>query len=202
MFPNVPNVPGVPPVLRRPGFTPVTVALLIADAARFFGGLLGPRWGIFQDGVAVIEAESVVGVQYRQSWALANYPLEQGGFESYDKVSLPFDLRVRFASGGTEQQRAALLRSVEEIAGNTELYDVITPEKTYSDVNVVHYDYRREAIKGAGLIQIDIWCQEVRENAVSLFSDAKTPSGAGVANGGTVQTSSYDEVGFAAGSWT
>lgn len=203
MFPNVPNVPGVPPLLRAPGFSLVPLALLAIDAARFFGGLIAPTWGVFdQDGNRVISANSVVGVQYRQTWVVANYQIEQGGFESYDKVSMPFDVRVRLASGSTQAERIAFLQSIAAIAGDTELYDVVTPDAVYRDVNVVHYDYRRDALRGAGMITVDLFCQEIRETGVAAFDNTRTPSGAGVANGGTVQASTYDEAGFSVGSLT
>src|SRR5215469_5882183 len=35
-------------------------------------------------------AASFVDVEYKQDWPISDYPVEQGGFQSYDKVRLPF----------------------------------------------------------------------------------------------------------------
>lgn len=193
-FPNVPNVPGVPPLLRTVG-TVLSVALLVRDVLSFFG-LLAPRWGIFQDGMPVIEAEAVIDFGYKQTWNLSDYTVEGGGFETYNKVSTPFDARVRFASGGSDGARIALLQSIEAIASNVELYDVVTPDRVYRNCNVSHYDYRRTATNGAGMILLDVWLLEVRTSAQAAFSDTKTPSGADPTHAGIVQPKEWDGSGF------
>jgi hypothetical protein len=118
---NVPRVPGVPSVL----FAPVSglLPLLTSDAASLFAGSsLDRQWGIFLGGAPVIVADTVIGFDYRQQWALSDYPVERGGFETYDKVATPFDGRLRFAAGGSAANRAALLASLEAIAGDLNLY--------------------------------------------------------------------------------
>jgi hypothetical protein len=119
---------------------------------------------------------------------LSDYPLEKGAFESYNKVSTPFSAKIRFASGGSEQEREALLTSVATIASTLELYDLVTPEKTYSNVNVEHYEWARSSHNGVGMIQVEIWVLEIRQNAVTTFSNTQSPAAADPVNGGSVQT--------------
>lgn len=188
IFPNVPDVPGVPPVPRDPLGGLSGVALLVADAVAFLSGLLGPQWGIYRNGFPVVIAKNVVEVSIKQDYTIADYPVEGGKFESYDKVTIPFDAHVRFSAGGTILDRQALLGSVRAIAGTLDLFDVVTPEVTYTNVNVTHFDYRRQAQSGVGLISIDVWCRQVRTSAASVFSSTQSPSGSSEANGGTVQT--------------
>lgn len=187
-YPNVPNVPGVPPLPRNPLAAASSLALLVADTFGFFISSGAPQWGIFQDSVAVVAADSVVSFDFKQDWSIADYPVEQGAFETYDKVETPFGVRIRFATGGSDDRRQAFLDSIAAIAGDFELYDVVTPEVVYTSVNISHYDYHRRANQGNGLITVDVWLTEIRETAVTAFSNTKRPSGAEGQNGGTVQT--------------
>ena|ERR1039458_2521634 len=145
------------------------------------------QWGIFLGGTPVIVADTVTSIEYKQNWVLSDYPVEQGAFETYDKVQTPRDIRVRFVAGGTEENRQALLDSVAAIAGDYNFYTVVTPEAFYPSVNVMHYDYRRTAINGVGMITVDVWCEEVRVTGTSSPNQAQSASAADPINGGTVQ---------------
>src|ERR1039458_9113877 len=117
MFPDVPFALGVPTLLRAIGDIPSVINLLTSDTVSF-GSSSASQWGIFLNGAAVIQAESVVDFTYKQEWVIADYPVEQGGFVSYDKVQRPFDVRVRYSAGGDTANREALLASVAAIAGD------------------------------------------------------------------------------------
>lgn len=189
IFPNVPNVPGVPALPRDPLSAGIAVALAVVDAVSFFFGGVGQRWGIFLDGFSVVAADSVVSLDFKQQSYVSDYPVEDGAFETYDKVLTPFDVRLRFSAGGSEANRQALLDSIAAIADTIDLYDVVTPEVVYLNTNVVHYDYKRTSTNGVGLLVVDVWLVEVRVTATAAFSNTKSPSAAGQVNGGTVQTS-------------
>lgn len=189
-FVNVPFGLGVPAVLRDPANPILPIVTLLSDAqaiANLFKKPISVQWGIYRNGEAMVVADSVIGVEYKQDWDLANYPLEENSFETYDKINSPFSIRIRFTSGGTEVAREALLASVEAISSTLDLYDVVTPERTYSNLNVMHYDYSRTAVNGVGMITVDIGLQEIRSNAVADFSNTEEPSGQDPQNGGVVQ---------------
>lgn len=186
-FPNVPFVPGVPPLLRNPlAATPGLIAQT-GDLINFITGFFGPPWGLFFNGVRAIHADSVVSFDYNQNWNVANYPLEQGAFESYDKVQTPFAVKMRFASGGSQFNRQVLLTSVERVANSLDLFDAVTPERVYRNVNINHYDYKRYSNNGVGLLVVDVWCIQVRVEAQTQFTNTKSPSAAATTQGGTVQ---------------
>ena len=105
-------------------------------------------------------------VDYRQEWRIATYPIERGGFMSYNKVKSRsiFGLRSVLRQPGPAwfadpRRRAALtdpgllrLRQPAHDAAaarrgdrHADLVSVITPEAQYPFVNIIHYDYRREA---------------------------------------------------------
>src|ERR1700736_5452281 len=103
-------------------------SVLSGDGFGVFGFDAATQWGIFSNGVQVVQAESVRSFSFKQDWPISNYQAEGGGFQSFNKVQLPFEPRVEFMSGGDEATRQALLDSVAAIAGDLNLYDVVTPE--------------------------------------------------------------------------
>lgn len=187
-FPNVPNVPGVPTLLRS-GLAQAAVSLLVADAIGFLSGFFAPRWGIYLNGVRAVPADSVVSFDFKNDSRVADYPIERGGFESYDKVANPFETRLRLASGGSEIERTLMLQAVEIAQASLNLYDIVTPERTYTSANIDRYDYRRTNNSGVGMMIIDVVAVEIRERSAQAFSNTQAPSGASTVSGGTVQTS-------------
>jgi hypothetical protein len=118
---------------------------------------------------------SVVDFAYRKNWKNADYPIEKGQFVSYDKVVLPFDVRVRIAAGGSPYNRMTLLDRLEAL-DNTELFNVLTPEKVYFRCSVANIDYQRTATNGVGIIVADIWMNEIRQTATTIFSGIGAPT--------------------------
>lgn len=184
MMPNVPRAPGVPSLI---GYAADALILLAADALSALLGFGSPRWGIYLDGALALEVNSFVSFDYKQDWAISDYPVEDGGFQSYDKVQLPFDVRVRVTSGGSAAERQALIDEVTDIANSLELYDVVTPERVYSSVNVSHFDIHRTATGGVGMIVCDIWFLEIRVTSTAAFTNTQQPGDAGQQNIGNVQ---------------
>jgi hypothetical protein len=187
-FPNVPIAPGVPPLARNPAAAAVTVVAVTADViSNLLALFAGPQWGVFdQNGNPVVTADNVVSLDFKSDWTISDYPVEQGGFQSYNKVIVPFESRVRFSTGGSVVDREELLASVEAIAGGTTLYNVVTPERIYINVNVTHYDYERAAMRGGGLLSVDLWLRQVQETVVTTFTSTKNPISQGEVSVGQV----------------
>lgn len=181
----VPNVPGVPSVEFAVGDFSVT--LVAEDAAGIFAGSPAAPWGIYRSGVPVVVADNVVAFQFKKQWAISDYPVERGAFESYDKVEIPFDGGFRFTAGGSDAKRTALLTSIDAIDGDLNLYDLVTPNAVYVGGNVTRYDYQQTAQNGVGLLQVDVFMMEVRELAGAVLSSTQSPSDASAVNGGPVQ---------------
>ena len=134
-----------------------------------------PQWGIFdQNGEALIAAESVIDFDFAKEFRILDYPVEGGSFKSYNKVERPGDIRMKFACGSGDptsalSNRTEFLASIGAALTSLSLYSVVTPEATYPNYNVVHYDYRREAKNGVTLIVADIWLNEVRLPPAAQF---------------------------------
>lgn len=185
LAPVVPNVPGVPPlsfgasVAIPQQMTGDTTAALVEAGAT--------QWGIYLDGVAVIVPDSVVSLEYKKDWHISDYPIEQGSFESYNKVRMPYEARIALTKGGSEADRNAFLAQLEALAASLDLYDLVTPEVTYVNANITHLDTRRTSTNGVSLLTVYVWFQEIRMQASSAFTQTAQPAGAQQVSGGTVQ---------------
>lgn len=176
-YPNVPNLPGVPGLNRN-------TAGYVAAALTIVGELLplnlfGQKWGILnKSGAAALVPDSFVDFEYREEHKIPIYPIEQGGFQSYNKISLPFDIRVTVTcSGNGRMQKSQFLAAIDELLFGLDLVSVVTPEATYMNCNLVHVDYRRESSRGATLIIAQLWFQEVRVVQAATLPTTQ-PSGA------------------------
>lgn len=169
-----------------------TAVALVEDAVSLFTGSPAGQWGLFLGFAPVITADSVVTMEYKQEWLVEDYPVEEGSFETYNKVAVPFEVRLRFSAGGSVANRTALLDSIAAIAGTTELFDAVTPEAIYESVNITHYDYQRSSNKGVGLIAVDVWCQQVIVTVTESFENTQSPSAEDPQDQGQVSTSDPD----------
>ncbi len=183
----VPNVPGVPTLLG--GFAPTPALPALNDISNALPSSLSPSWGIFLDGAAVVTADSVISMDARQEAVVADFPLEGGTFESYDKVDRPFDVRFRFAAGGDDANRAALFASVKALlADKTNKYMFISPEDVFESVTISHFDYHRTSINGVGLPAVDVWgWQLLLGSGSTTGNDSQSVGAAPQSNNGVVQ---------------
>lgn len=215
------------------------IELLVADAEDLvLGTLFAPTWGIYYQGVAVIQPATVAsatvlgilgGVQalgslpglsalgipnlipvtasmidweYKQDWPISNYPQEQGAFQSYDKVTLPWDVRLKLAGGGATATRQAFLNTIFAISGGTPpgvplalpgsgtplpLFDIVTPELSYPSCSCTHVDFARTAERGVTLIVVDMWFQQIAVTSTNNFQNTQTPAVAGQLGTGNQQ---------------
>ena len=189
-YPNVPVAPGVPPVFRA-GQPDTGEQPRKTDGAGAANNQASsaPRWGVFDaSGASVITVDSVVRLEYLREFRISTYPVETGGFASYDKVATPADVRVLLVRGGSDDNRRAFLRDLDRLVASTQLYTVVCPEVSYANVNVVKYDYRRSSENGVTLIAAEVQLSEVRVSATQVFTNSKSPAGSDAVNSGSVQT--------------
>jgi len=186
-FPNVPALPGVPAIVRSLT-VPTSLTGLFGFAQNLLSDLFGGQWGIYDDnGAIALIPDSFVGVNFRNDERQSDYPVEQGQFESYNKVQTPYDCRVKMAIGADIVSRTAFLVQCDSMLKSTNLYTVITPEASYASASLVNYLYARSERSGATLIQVELWFQEVRNTAVTLTAETQQPDGATTVSDGQVQ---------------
>lgn len=213
-FPNVPRLPGVPQLLRSPQF-PASVAPVLSAAAAvgaLWRALFAlPKWGVFkqqtptenEDGIEtvtvvgelrpVVSADSVLDFGYRNEVDIPDFQLQDGSFANYNRVNLPYEASVRLTKGGSEEDRRKFLDQIQTIMESLELYQIITPERTYRNVNPVRFELIRRGASGAYfLTEVDLYFREIRTvtaqytNTSTTTQDARNPSAQSVDNRGTV----------------
>ena len=155
-------------------------AVLSADEP---AGLGPPAWGIFdQSGnpiiavtdAAMVEVDSVGAVEYSRDYRISDAPQEQGAFESYNKVQVPFRAILTFYVSTT---RFLFLSSIEAAVASLALYVVAVPEWSYPSANLTHYSYRRDVRGGVSLLRVDVWLEEVRIALVQAGSSGQINQG-------------------------
>ena len=142
---------------------------------------------------------TVVGFDFSVDAQLPTYPVEQGGFSSYNKVQLPFGARLQYAvSGGAIKVNQFLLKALS-LEKDTNLYTVLTPVQTLQNVNVKHVDYKQTSRAGITLLTVNVWLDEIRQTATSTTpisttgnqisaTQTRTPSAQAQTQSGVVQT--------------
>lgn len=147
-----------------------------------------------------LNPDTVLELEYRHEQRISDYPVEQGAFSSYNKVAVPYDLRVKMSWGGRNyvqdiesvlddflnqqlgtgfgqpQSRADALAALETMLGSLDLFDVVSPDFTYTNCNLVHFDYRKTAKEGAVRLIADLYFREVRETVSAVYSNGTLPN--------------------------
>lgn len=176
-FPDIPALPGVPPLAR-------SLASQVGAGINRFGALIGlpplitvalPVWGVFdENNLPVAIADSVRAFDYTSESRVSDYPQEQGAFESYNKVQLPYAAGVSLTCGGNESRRSAFLTALQFAKDSTNLYHITTPEIVYLSANIVALRYRRTDRDGATLLTVDLHIEQIRVTAAAAFGNTNT----------------------------
>ncbi len=153
---------GYPSLLNRIGRAQSKVTLLAADAVEVLSGFCGPQWGLFSNGQPVLCPDSLLAQEVRRLWQVATAPVEQGGFQSCNKVALPMEIRLRMTKGGSAAERAAFLAALDILAAGTGTYDVVAPDATYTGMTFTRTGACRNGHGGVGLLTVEAGLMEVR----------------------------------------
>ncbi len=186
-FPSIPDLPGVPAIPRSVKFPPVaTAALGLLQGMLWRIAQVQTRWGIFDSqgkplgdpkqfvGIIgrALESAGVYGagptlstgsVDYSKETKVSDFPIERGGFASYNKVESPANPQVVLCLQGSEADRRSFLDAVDTACKSTDLFSVVTPELTYINYSIERYNYARRNSKGATLLIVEITLKEVRQ---------------------------------------
>lgn len=168
------NPPGVP---------------LLADSGPEVQADIAQQWGLYdQSGLPAVLADNVQSLEVALEAQISDFPVENGGFASYNKVIRPFDVRIAMTRGGSVEDRQAFAQQVQEAWQSLELFNVVTPEVVYLDVNVVGVRRLVESDRGVGLMMLDVSLRKVRQTGRLAFTSTAEPASAGVNNNGAIQT--------------
>lgn len=194
-FPNVPIAPGVPAVARSILFPADDSAEEpLAGSGEQVNADTARQWGLFtQGGELAAPTDNIIAVEVGLEARISDYPVEKGGFGSYNKVIVPFDVRLIMSRGGSVEDRQDFVKAIQDAWQSTELFNVVTPEVVYLDVNIVGVRRVAMADRGMGLMTLEVVLRKVRETARLTFTQTKEASGSGTVKDGSVQTQSNAE---------
>jgi len=171
-FPNVPSLPGVPNLLRNPAIAKadsllsggINVAFpMQADAPGLPADAAQEAWGIYANGQPAIVPDTIVGTDFRAESRVSDYPIEEGAFGSYNKVQQPFDFMFTMSYAGNAKERKEFLNKLEALLKDTAtLYSAVTPERSWDNITIERYDYRRDARAGVQMLTVQVLAREVR----------------------------------------
>ena len=181
-FPNIPFLLGVPQIVRSLLFQPANNVTLGAQAQHglWASSQVAPSWGVFDDnGNKVINPDNIYALDSRAEWRLLDYQVQRGAFASFNKVIIPPEQVLRMTKGGTLSARTAFLKSIDRIAGDTNTYNILTPEKTYFSVNVMRGpELMRRSSEGAYFLEVDIHFRSIVEISPQYSTTAANTSSA------------------------
>jgi len=182
-MPSLMNVPGVSSVLSI-----VNQGLMVADAFNILTRAK-PIWGIYFNNAPVIAADSTLSIEVQEEWNVSDYPVEQGGFQTYNKVRRPSQIRITLLKSGSEQVRNAFLLKAKSAAASLDLYTVITPTDSYDSMTIERYSYRRTSERGMQLLRVEFHMRRIVVSATpTAFTNTASVSGLSPVIGGQVQS--------------
>jgi len=203
-YPNVPPLPGVPALSRSNNAKFAAAALNIAGQL-LPNNLFGQGYSIIDEtGASVLVPNSFISFEFRQEAKVPFYPIEQGGFQGYNKVQMPAEIRVTCAvtgiksgllqsfdvfklNGATPMSKQNFIKAVNKLITSTAVLTINTPNNNFSDYTLTHFDYRQEAKSGAVMLIAQLYFQQI----IAVATTTKTtsaPSGATSQSNGQVST--------------
>lgn len=146
---NVPNAPGVPSMVRSSLTSVSNVEGLVAGiqtTIQFFQGQPPlPTWGIFDSNFnSVVDADSFMSFNHRKEATIPTFQVQDGQLAAYNKVQLPGNESIRITKGGSQADRANLIRQLDSLQASLDNFTIVTPEKSYLNRNCYTYDLVRK----------------------------------------------------------
>lgn len=125
----------------------VTLARVLSEAF-FLNSSTG--WGIYKKGTTdiALEFDGFIDFSIQNESQVANYAIEKGQFAAYNKVDSPYAITLIGVKNGTDTELSAFLRALDVISNDIKLYDIVTPEQTFSNSNMLNYSIRRNSQEG------------------------------------------------------
>lgn len=196
----------------------IVTAASTATAGGFMAAVVGQIGGI-NGGTPVLTPDNVLSLEWRGEERISDFPVQNGQFVSFNKVAVPYDLRMVVTCQGLNlvqealasvtqildqalgqlglafgqpMSRDAFLRQLDAMLVSTDLYNVVTPDKVYQNVNLVSYNHAKKSDEGGTLIIAELLFREVRESVSASYSNpiaSASETAASPVNIGTVSGS-------------
>jgi hypothetical protein len=136
--------------------------------------------------------------EFKRETRVSDFPVEDGGFASYNKVVLPGEAVVRYCFSGSIADRTTFLGQLDVACQSVALYSVKTPEAIYNSYNITDYSIIRRADSGANLLIVELHLREIRQVSASFsttqspINQPQNPASTPSSSGGIVQPTTPD----------
>jgi hypothetical protein len=160
------------------------------------------QWGIFNAegepftglGLNFLGAtQSTQDITYNKIMNISNFPIQQGGFASYNKVELPGIASVTLNLSGSLSDRTQFINQIDAATRSTQLLSVITPEVQYINQSIERYSYTRSGNNNVSMLSVTLFMKEIRQvsarfrNSNNQINNPTNPNTSNTVNGGSVQ---------------
>ena len=185
-YPNVPNAPGVPVVPRNPAtsnaYAPTTTTAATADITVQSNSA---EWQVVDvNGALQLQPDTYADFQIRAEAVIPDYPIEQGGFASYNQVQKPFMIKLtaiitglQIDNGTTKaagnDKRNTFLLAVKTLKESLNLSTVVTPDTVFDNAKLIDYNWSQRSDKGLTMLLVELVFKEVRQTATATVTTAK-----------------------------
>lgn len=178
--PTVPDAAGVP-VLGAGATSPAAGAPATSDTITVS---VAVSWGITDlSGVSIFPAgggpDSYYSVGDDKAFNVPTYPVDDGGFQSYNKAEKPGAVHLIVTKMGAPAALQAFRQIIRTYLASTDLLNVVTPGWVYRRYNLIESTLERGPQQGAGLLRMTLTFTEVRTDATTSFSSVATVSASG-----------------------
>jgi hypothetical protein len=112
-------------------------------------------------GTYALKPDSFVKFEYKVDHKIPTYPIQNGGFASYNKIALPYEIKL-IVTKSNIFEISSFINQISILLNSTRILSIVTPDKVYNSVNLIHFDYKKEAVNGAVLLIAELTFQEVR----------------------------------------
>jgi hypothetical protein len=176
-FPSVPDVSGVPPIPRSPTVPAPSTTFAPSETRSLPADTTQRVWGIYDaNNNPAIIVDSIMVVKPTNDAKVSSFPVEDGGFVSFNKVQTPYDVKVKVSLGGDLAAMSKLLDDLAALLVSVDLFSIVTPYEVYLNATLEKYDYSQEARRGANRIEAELSFKEVRTVTPQFTSVALPPS--------------------------
>lgn len=147
-------------------------------------------YGIFDSSLkSAIDYTTFVSLKIDATTTVSTFPVEQGGFATYNKASHPYKLTVQVAKEGDTTDIINFLATLDTLKRGTALLSITTPERTFINANLSAYDYARDS-RHRGMVVANLHFTEVRQVQVQ-YATTKSPAAQNTKAGGKTQASRW-----------
>lgn len=134
-------------------------------------------WGIYKAGSSTelaVEVDTVTNITVNEESQISDYRIQTGSFVSYNKVALPREVPISFCKTGSMDEINKFIEWLQKAvrtAGDDYIYDILTPEKSFTSMALVRYSIERKRENSENILFVDCWFKEVRQAPEEYVND-------------------------------